>query len=207
MSPSVPTPPLHPLLEAAARGILPDWAKARAGRRAHMARVSALMREWAEARTEPPGEARRWAAAGYLHDALRDADHEELRALVEARFRELPGKVLHGPGVAARLRADGVADEELLQAISFHTLGSASFESLGRALFAADFLEPGRTLHEEWRRELRGRAAGDLDGVVREILAARIGYLVERGRPLRPETVEFWNRMSEGQGWSSASEL
>lgn len=200
-------PILHPLLLAAARGALPDWANAREGRRAHMARVAALMRSWAEARREPPEEVARWAATGLLHDALRDEDHEELRVQVDARFRGLPGKVLHGPGTAARLRREGVVDEELLDAISFHTLGSSSFRALGMALFAADFLEPGRTLNEEWRQELRRRAADDLENVVREILAARIGYLVERGRPLRPETVGFWNRMSEGQGWSSASEF
>lgn len=208
MPPHAPPPPtLHPVLAAAAQGVLPAWATARDGRRAHMARVAVLMRAWAEARGEPHEEVERWAAAGFLHDAMRDEDHETLRAQVDARFRELPGKVLHGPGAAARLRQDGVEDEELLHAISYHTLGSASFGALGMALFAADFLEPGRTLHEEWRRELRRRAADDLVNVVREILAARIGYLVERGRPLRSETVNFWNRMSEGQGWSSASEL
>jgi HD superfamily phosphohydrolase YqeK len=74
------------------------------------------------------------------------------------------------------------------------------------ALYAADFLEPGRSLREEWRAELRGRAARELEAVVKEILSARIGYLIGKGRPLHPETVGFWNRMSEGKTWASASE-
>jgi HD superfamily phosphohydrolase YqeK len=200
-------PPLHPLVEAAAQGELPAWATASPARREHMARVAKLLKAWAGKRDEPLVERARWTAVGYLHDSLRDSDEEGLRGEVAAEFRLLPAKVLHGPAAALRLRREGVEDEELLHAIAFHTLGSPGFGPLGMALFAADFLEPGRTLKEKWRATLRDRAPGDLDGVVREILEARIRHLIRRGRPLRPETVAFWNRMSEGEGWASASEL
>ena len=197
---------LHPIVLEAARGILPNWAKAEKSRQDHMARVAALLEEWSQVRGEPRTEVIRWTAAGFLHDALRDEDQEELRALVEPPFKELPGKVLHGPGMARRLRDAGVEDEELLHAIAYHTLGSAAFGVLGFALYAADFLEPGRSLREGWRAGLRERAPRELEGVVREILSARIGYLLERGRPLHPETLGFWNHLSEGRPWASASE-
>jgi len=171
-----------------------------------MGRVAALLGEWARERMEPPWEVTRWMAAGHLHDALRDEDHEVLRALVDPPFKDLEGKVLHGPGAARRLRDEGVEDEELLDAIAYHTLGSARFGTVGLALYSADFLEPGRWAREEWRAGLRRRAPRELEEVVKEILQARIGYLLERGRPLHPETLGFWNRMSEGQPWASASE-
>ena len=97
-------------------------------------------------------------------------------------------------------------DDELIHAIRFHTLGSADFGNLGFALYAADFLEPGRKVRENWRAKRRRRAPTELKGVVREILAARIGYLLEKGRPLHPRTTDFWNQLSEGQPWVSASE-
>ncbi len=172
-----------------------------------MTRVAELLGNWAETRGEPEVERARWLAAGFLHDALRDEEPEKLRRHVDPAFRELPGKVLHGPGASFRLREDGVEDGELLHAIAFHTLGSAEFGSLGFALFAADFLEPGRRIREDWRAELRERAAEDLEAVVREILAARIGYLLEKGRPLRHETLAMWNHLSEGQPWESAMEF
>jgi len=172
-----------------------------------MARVAKLLGDWAEKRGESPRERARWIALGYLHDALREADEEQMRPLVEPRFRELPTKILHGPAVAQRLRGEGVEDEEFLHAAAFHTLGSPDFAVLGKALFAADFLEPGRKLQNDWRAKLRKRAPGDLDGVVQEILLARIRHLLARGRPLRFETVAFWNRYCEGEGWASASEL
>jgi 2-amino-4-hydroxy-6-hydroxymethyldihydropteridine diphosphokinase len=172
-----------------------------------MSRVASLMEGWAHVRREPPTEVARWIAAGHLHDALRDAGEEELRAGVGEEHRTLPTKVLHGPAAAARLRKEGVGDEELLHAIAFHTLGSPDFGIVGLALFAADFLEPGRRLEDDWRAELRRRAPGELEDVVKEILQARIRHLVNQGRPLRKETVAFWNRFAEGQGWASASEL
>jgi len=202
-----PSPSLHPLVEAASRGELPEWAMVGAGRREHMTRVAELLGAWAEKRGELARERARWIAAGYLHDAVRDADPELLRTQVDSPFRQYPAKVLHGPAAAQRLRDEGVVDEDLLQAITFHTLGSAEFGPLGMALFAADFLEPGRRLEDDWRTRLRNRAPGDLNGVVREILEARIRYLLSRGRPLRRETVAFWNRMTKGEGWASASEL
>jgi len=197
---------VHPVLVSASEGVLPRWARATKARVDHMTRVSALMASWARTREEPAVELTRWKAAGFLHDALRDESHDVLRSMVDPPLRDLPGKILHGPGAASMLRAEGVQDEELLDAIRYHTLGSASFESLGWALYAADFLEPGRVMREDWRAELRERAPGDLEAVVKEILVARIGYQLEKGRPLHPETLGFWNRLSEGQPWAGASE-
>jgi 2-amino-4-hydroxy-6-hydroxymethyldihydropteridine diphosphokinase len=172
-----------------------------------MARVAEVLDGWALARNEPPLERARWVAAGYLHDALRDGDPDVLREKLGPAFGELSGKILHGPAAARRLQDEGVGDEELLHAIRYHTLGSADFGTLGLALYAADYLEPGRSLREDWRAALRHRAADDLPGVVKEILASRIGYLVEEGRPLHPETLRFWNHFSEGDPWVGASEF
>ncbi len=172
-----------------------------------MVRVATLLGEWATRRGESEREKIRWMAAGYLHDALRDEDPERLRGHVPAPFDELPGKVLHGPAAADFLRKEGVDDEELLHAISYHTVGSKDFGEIGFALVAADFLEPGRKMREDWRAELRERAAGDLREVVKEILADRLGSLLERRRPLGLEAVDMWNLLSEGEPWASASEF
>ena len=201
-----PRSALHPRLREAAQGSFPPWTVASEARKAHMERVSDLMGRWAEARELSRGEVDRWAATGLLHDCLRDEDHQNLRSLVDRPFLDLPGKILHGPGAARKLQEEGVTDGEILHAIRYHTLGSADFGTVGLALYAADFLEPGRELREDWRAKLRERVPNDLPGVVKAILSARIRYLLDMGRPVRPETVQFWNRMSEGQPWASASE-
>lgn len=138
----------------------------------------------------------RWAALGYLHDAVREDDPETLRPRVAPAFSGLPGRILHGPAAAEFLRLDGVQDGEFLNAVAFHTLGHTGLRLMGRALYTADFLEPGRDLLNGWRAELRGRMPGEVDEVARQVLGARIAHLVELGSPLRPETVAFWNTLT-----------
>ncbi len=184
---------IHPLVLRAARGELPSWAEASPSRREHMSRVAALLDEWAAALGLPGEERIRWAAVAWLHDSLRDGDAAALRDRVPPDLAALPGPLLHGPAAAERLRVDGVRDGELLAAIAWHTLGHPDLRTLGRALYAADFLEPGRDLLNAWRADLRRRAPHELGAVVREILRARIAHLVGTGSVLHPETVSFWN--------------
>lgn len=188
------------IVEDAAEGRLPEWAVASEERRAHMQRVTDLLGAWADQLGLDEVERARWRAAGNLHDALRDEDPEELRARVPPALRELPGPLLHGPAAAERLRVDGVDDGELLAAVSFHTVGSAGFGRLGRALYAADFLEPGRPFRPDWRAELRGRMPAALDDVVVEIVRSRIIHRLEGGGRILPRTVDFWNRLVEDRG-------
>lgn len=190
---------LHPIVTAAAEGTLPEWAVAGPERRAHMTRVSDLLGAWAGDRSLGEADQVRWRAVGYLHDVLRDEDPDSLRGRIPEIWANLPDGLLHGPVGADRLRIAGVADGELLHAVAWHTAGSADFSALGRALYAADFLEPGRPFRPEWRAELRERARVDLDGVVREIVRARIEHLLARGSTVLPRTIAFWNALTGGE--------
>jgi len=187
--------PLHPLVAAAADGRLPEWAAAGPARREHMARVASLLDAWAEAADLSDEDRLRWRAAGYLHDALRDAPPPSLRPLVAPDLAELPGALLHGPAASRRLRDEGVDDEELLDAVAFHTLGDPSLGPLGRALYAADFLEPGRRFQVEGRAELCALAPTDLARVAKEVVRLRIAHLVQKGMRLNDRTVAFWNAL------------
>jgi HD superfamily phosphohydrolase YqeK len=183
----------HPLVAGAARGELPGWAQAGPARREHIERVRVLLEEWAVAMELPAVERARWCAAGVLHDALRDAPPEELRPQVPPALRDLPASILHGPAVAERLRREGVSDRGLLRAVGFHTLGHPKLDDAGRALFAADVLEPGRKYRPEWRRKLRERFPRRPVEVTREVSRARIAWQLEDARPLHRHSMEFWN--------------
>jgi len=185
--------PLSPLVEAAARGELPEWARAGPKRRAHMGRVAALMRQWAEALPLPQRDVVRWTATGWLHDVLREADPEELRPHMPLLFRPLPGKLLHGPAAAERLRDD--LDPEMCEAIRFHTLGSPRFGRLGRALYLADFLEPGRTFDPAYTESLRARMPGDMDAIFREVVRLRWTHITGKGGTAHPETQALYEQV------------
>src|SRR5687768_1892276 len=79
---------------------LPAWARVNDKRRAHIARVTALLDRWAAELRIPPDEARAWRDAGLLHDALRDAPEHELRGLITDP--SLPVQILNGPSPAKR---------------------------------------------------------------------------------------------------------
>jgi HD superfamily phosphohydrolase YqeK len=183
-------------LREAGAGRLPAWAAVGPARRGHIERVAALLDEWAVELDLDAVERARWRAAGWLHDALRDADANALRAVVPEQLHDLPVQLLHGPAAARRLRADGVADAALLDAVSFHTLGHPCLDLLGRALYAADFLEPGRTFAVGERAALRARMPHAFDAVLRAVVRARMTHLLASGRPIREETVAFWNVLS-----------
>ncbi len=182
---------LHPIIVAAARGQLPDWACVKDKRMPHLASVAEVMQTWATELGLEPREKERWTAAGWLHDVLRDADPQSL----EGDAGDFPAKVRHGPAAAARLRRAGVDDEDLLEAIAYHSLGRGGMQRLGRFLYLADYLEPRRKFAREGRDALVEHLPHDPERALRGVCAQRIAHQLQRGTALRPETVEFWNEL------------
>jgi 2-amino-4-hydroxy-6-hydroxymethyldihydropteridine diphosphokinase len=173
-------------------GELPTWSRVSAKRVAHIGRVTALLDEWARGLALPAAEARTWHDAGVYHDALRDAPDEELLALAG----DLTGytiEMLHGPAAAARMAAEGESRQELLDAVRFHTVGSSAWGRLGRALYMADYLEPGRKFSRRDRAYLASQVPHDFDATFRQVLRARLEWALREGMGLYPEAVALWN--------------
>lgn len=170
---------------------LPPWARVNDKRRAHIARVTALLDRWASELGLPPDEARAWHDAGRWHDALRDADESVLRPLVDDAV--MPAGLLHGPAAARRLREDGEHRQEVLDAVRWHTVGHPDWGRLGRALFMADYLEPGRNFMRADRAFLATIVPSDFDGAFRQVVRARLEWTLREGNAIFPQTVELWN--------------
>ena len=83
----------------------------------------------------------------------------------------------------------------MLSAIRYHTVGSPEWDRTGRALYMADFLEPGRHFAKRDRAFLATQVPHDFDGVFRQVLRARLEYALREGFTLFPETVELWNEV------------
>lgn len=171
---------------------LPEWAMVSDKRRAHIDRVVKLLEGWAAAMELPEDEASRWTAAGALHDALRDADEAMLRALTGEKDR--PAELLHGPAAAVRAEQDGERRQDVLDAIRHHTVGSRAWDRTGRALYMADFLEPGRRFLAAERAYLAAQVPRDFDGTFRQVVRLRLVWSLTQGGQLFPETVELWNQ-------------
>jgi len=160
---------------------LPEWAVATPERRAHIERVAALLSTWATALRVPAAERARWLRAAWLHDALRDAPAAD--------------ELQHGPMAAERAARDGERDPGVLDAVRYHSLGHARWDDVGKMLYLADYIEPGRPFDREAHRALAARVPGERDAVLRDVAARRIARVIDSGWPLVRETVDFWNSL------------
>jgi 2-amino-4-hydroxy-6-hydroxymethyldihydropteridine diphosphokinase len=97
--------------------------------------------------------------------------------------------------VATRLERDGERRADLLSAIRFHTIGSPEWGRTGRALYMADFLEPGRRFARADRAFLAAHVSHDFDGVFRQVVRARIEWALREGHRVFPETANLWNAL------------
>lgn len=169
----------------------PSWAQVGEKRRAHIARVTGLLDRWADQLGLDADEAQAWHDVGVLHDALRDAPESTLRTL--AGPLDLPLDVLHGPAAASQLIADGEARTGVISAVRWHTVGNADWDHTGRALYMADFLEPGRGFLRADRAFLADHLPHDFDGVFRQVVRMRLEWTLREGKALFPEAVGLWN--------------
>lgn len=170
---------------------MPDWAQVGEKRRAHIARVTDLLDRWAVQLRLDADEAQAWHDVGRFHDALRDAPEAELRRL--AAGHDLPLEVLHGPAAATHLESIGETRGGVLNAVRWHTMGSAGWDRVGRALYMADFLEPGRNFMRADRAFLAEHLPHDFDGVFRQVVRMRLEWTLREGKALFPEAVGLWN--------------
>lgn len=172
---------------------LPLWACVGDKRLEHIARVTSLLRAWAAAMRLSSDEANAWTDAGVWHDSLRDAPEEELRQITGDMA--MPAALLHGPAAAVKLVEEGEKRKDVLDAIRYHTVGAANWDRTGKALYMADYLEPGRKFSREDRNFLAAQVPTSFDSVFRQVVRFRLDWSVREGNHIYPETVELWNSL------------
>jgi predicted HD superfamily hydrolase involved in NAD metabolism len=172
---------------------LPAWAHVTDKRRAHIARVAQLADEWAVAMRVSASERARWRRAVLLHDTLKDAPTDLLHSLAPDPWDN--ESLLHGPAAAAAAASHGERDTGVLDAVRYHSVGYADWDDVGRVLYLADFLEPGRKRGAPERERLAADVPKHLRRVLHEVTRQRIEMTLAKGYPLLLETVAFWNSL------------
>lgn len=93
----------------------------------------------------------------------------------------------------------GIDDEDILNAITYHTTGRANMSDLEKIIFLADYIEPMRNFDGvEKAREL---ASKDLDAAMYFALNNTLKFLVERDSYIVLETIIARNFYKEMDTW------
>ena len=133
------------------------------------------------------------AFAGRYHDIAKNFDIERMDAKVKeyGLSEDLLGNnaLAHSKVGAAILEHEfGVSDEDILNAVRYHTTARKDMTLLEELIFVADVVEDNRTYSDlDYYQQLAYR---DLDRACLEILEYTIGDLSAKGRVIDKDTLE-----------------
>ena len=130
--------------------------------------------------------------AAALHDAAKYLKLSDRRLKGFVPPEGVPDKVMHQyAGAYLAEHEFGITDEDILNAIRYHTSGRAGMSDLEKLIFLSDMLEEGRKF--EGVDKLRKLFAEDMDKCLECALHDELGFLKESGGDIYPLTQEAYD--------------
>ena len=132
--------------------------------------------------------------AALLHDSTKRLSMEEQLAMCEHYHIELDElekkalKLLHAKTGAALARDVFGADDEIYNAILWHTTGKANMTLLEKVIYLADYIEPNRDF--DGVEDLRKVVWEDLDKGLEMGLAMTVEEMEQMGNPVHHNTLQ-----------------
>mgnify|MGYP002573200710 CR=1 FL=1 len=137
--------------------------------------------------------------AGLLHDCTKKLSMPEQLALCEKYGIALDAlekkalKLLHAKTGAALARDVFGVDDEIYNAILWHTTGKPDMTVLDAVVNLADYIEPTRSYPDV--DEIRRLAQGSLFDTLCEALGRTMILTIRQGSVLHPDTLVTWNAL------------
>lgn len=161
----------------------------------HVLRVEKVGTQLAEHYGESVEKA---SIACLLHDLKKQEDDQTSRQTIIAEnlpldLLDFGNSVWHGPvaAVYAQKQLD-VSDEDILNAVKNHTVGSEHMSMLEKIVFVADYIEPARNFPAA--EKARNLAEKSLDAVVGYASRQTLQYLLENKLKIYPQTILTYNK-------------
>lgn len=137
--------------------------------------------------------------AGILHDCAKGMSGSDLIKWCEKNQIELSDverlnpELLHAKvGSDIAQKKYGINDDEILNAIKFHTTGRPNMTLLEKIIYIADYIEPGRK-ELPGIDEVREMAFTDIDKAMIMILKSILDYLNKKGTIIDKATQETYD--------------
>jgi len=136
--------------------------------------------------------------AGLLHDVAKEITGKEQLKLIRAagypvtpEFLAAP-KVWHAPAGAAYVSLKlGIEDEDIINAIRYHTTARAGMSLLEKIVYVADFTSAERTYNGA--DEMRRLVEDSLESAMKFALCFCVGHYAEKGSIIVPDTFSAYN--------------
>jgi predicted HD superfamily hydrolase involved in NAD metabolism len=135
--------------------------------------------------------------AAILHDYAKDFAVDKLKEFViEGGLSEdlllYHHELWHGPVGSYLLKTKhGITDQEVLDAIEFHTTGRAQMSRLELVVYVADYIEPGRQFPGV--EEVRKISQEDLNRAAWIVSRNTIQFLLQKSALVYPHTIHVYN--------------
>lgn len=150
------------------------------------------------------GDPEKAELAALLHDYAKFWPIERMRRWIVDE--QLPSELLeydkelwHAPvGAVAVQRDFQIEDEEVLDAIRYHTSGRERMTTLDKIVCLADYIEPGRDFPDV--QQIRDLAQHSLDRALLAGFDSTIRFLLARGKRIFPLTISARNALIQELG-------
>lgn len=88
-----------------------------------------------------------------------------------------------------------IKDNEILDAIKYHTTGHPDMSKIAKIIFIADFIEPGRKYKECIDVRKKIRLEMELDRILLLVLEKKLIYLINKDKIIHPFAINLWNKL------------
>lgn len=134
--------------------------------------------------------------AAILHDIAKYEKVERMEQIVKDHLDDhllgWGGEIMHGPVGAWIVKTEfDIQDEDILNAIRFHTTGRAKMTDLEKIIYISDMIEPNRKF--DGVETLREIAEHNLHDAMRACIAHTISFLVQTEQPIHPQSIICYN--------------
>ena len=145
-------------------------------------------------------DAQKAETAGILHDIMKDASPEDQLKIMERSgiiltdVEKNAQKLWHAISGALYVEQElGIQDQEILDAIRYHTTGRPEMGLLERVIFVADFTSAERDY--DGVKKMRAAADISLERAMLEGVTFTIRDLSARQKPIHPDSLATYNWM------------
>ncbi|WKA60065.1 bis(5'-nucleosyl)-tetraphosphatase (symmetrical) YqeK [Planococcus shenhongbingii] len=142
--------------------------------------------------------------AAILHDVAKFSDREWMKSILisenmDPLLLEYHAELWHAPVGAYMARTEfGIDDEDVLNAIKYHTTGRPGMSDLEKIIYIADLIEPTRKFSGV--EELRQLADQGLDVMMEASVKHTIEFLVSKNQPVYPDSLKCYQYFVQQKG-------